>query len=171
MDSSSAQEAECMQPQAHENHQWLLQLVGDWDFEVDAQMEPDQPSQTMRGTESVRALGELWIIAEGEGEMPGGGTGQTRMTLGYDLQRGRFVGSWIGSMMTCLWVYDGELDAARQVLTLDTEGPGFGGQGKLERYQDVIELISADERVLRSRNLGEDGQWRQFMEARYRRRT
>jgi Protein of unknown function (DUF1579) len=29
----------------------------------------------------------------------------------------RFVGTWIGSMMTYMWVYDGELDRSERVLT------------------------------------------------------
>ena len=36
------------------------------------------------------------------------------MTLGYDPQKKRFVGTLIGSMMTHLWVYDGALDAGRR---------------------------------------------------------
>ena len=44
--------------------------------------------------------------------MPGGGTATTMMTLGDDPQKKRFVGTWVGSMMTYLSVYDGELDAA-----------------------------------------------------------
>lgn len=55
-------------------------------------------------TESVRSLGGLWILAEGQSEMPGGGAATTMMTLGYDAQKQRYVGTWIGSMRTCLWV-------------------------------------------------------------------
>ena len=36
-------------------------------------MEPGKPSEKSQGTECVRTLGGLWILAEGEGEMPGGG--------------------------------------------------------------------------------------------------
>ena len=61
--------------------------------------------------------------------MPGGGPATTLMTLGYDPEKKRFVGTWIGSMMTHLWIYDGALDAAGKVLTLDAEGPSFAGDG------------------------------------------
>ena len=47
------------------------------------------------------------------------------MTLGYDPVQKRFVGTFIGSMMTHMWIYNGTLDAAGKVLTLDTEGPGL----------------------------------------------
>ena len=59
--------------------------------------------------------------------------------------------------MTNLWVYEGALDSAERVLTLDTEGPSMAGDGRIAKYKDAIELRSRDERVLTSRMLGEDG--------------
>ena len=73
-------------------------------------------------------------------------------------------------MMAHLWVYDGSLDATGKVLTLDSEGPSMAGDGTLAKYQDVVEIVSHDHRVLRSRVLGEDGGWREFMTAHYRRK-
>jgi hypothetical protein len=104
--------------------------------------------------------------------MPGGGPATTVMTLGYDPQKKRYVGTWIGSMMTHLWVYDGELDAAGNALTLNSEGPSMapGSEGKMVKYRDVIEFKSDDHRVLTSHALGEDGEWSQFMTAHYRRK-
>ncbi|MBC6983212.1 DUF1579 domain-containing protein [Caulobacter sp. 17J80-11] len=150
-------------------HEWLQQLVGEWTFEAEARAGPDKPAETAKGRESVRSLGGLWIVAEGYGDMPGGGTGENVMTLGFEPTRGRFVGAWVGSMMTWMWVYDGRLDASGKVLTLDSEGPAFSGEGTA-KYQDVIEIVDPDTRLLRSRTLGEDGQWREFMVARYSRR-
>jgi hypothetical protein len=92
------------------------------------------------------------------------------MTLGYDPQRKRYVGTWIGSMMTPLWVYDGALDAAERVLALQTEGPSMAAEGRMAKYKDVIEFKSDDERVLTSHIQGDDGQWHGFMTANYRRK-
>ena len=103
-------------------------------------------------------------------EMPDGqGSMQTLMTLGFDPQRNRYVGTWIGSMMTHLWVYDGEMDADRRMLTLSAEGPSFAGDGKMNQYRDVIEIKGEGHRTLSSYRLGEDGNWAQFMTATYRR--
>jgi hypothetical protein len=154
--------------QPQKEHQWLHRLIGEWSFEVEAFMEPDQPTEKSTGTETVRSLGGLWVIAEGEGDLCGG-PASTIMTLGYNPQTQRYVGTWIGSMMTHLWVYDGELDAAEQVLTLHSEGPNMSGSGKMARYKDVIEFKSDDHRVMTSFGLGDDGQWHQFMTAHYRR--
>jgi hypothetical protein len=77
-------------------HQWLQQLVGDWSYEVEATMGPDQPIETSTGTERVKSLDGFWVVAEGQGEMCGD-TATTIMTLGYDPQKQRYVGTWVGS--------------------------------------------------------------------------
>ncbi len=156
------------EPQAE--HRWLQKLVGEWTCEGEATMEPGKPPAKWEGTESVRSLGGLWILAEGQGEMPGCGPATTIMTLGYDPAQERFVGTFIGSMMTHMWHYNGALDAAEKVLTLDTEGPSMTAEGRMAKFRDVIEIKSDDHRVLTSHMLGDDGQWRQFMTAHYRRR-
>jgi len=150
-------------------HQWLQKLVGEWTYETECHMGPDQPSK-FTGSEKVRSLGGLWIIAEGEGEMPGGGKANMIMTLGYDPQQKRYVGTWIGSMMTHLWVYDGSMDATGKILTLAAEGPSFTTEGKMGKYRDVIEIKTDNHRILSSHFLGDDGKWQQFMTAHYRRK-
>ena len=155
-------------PQAE--HRWLLRLVGDWTYQCECEMGPGQPPSVFEGRESVRALGELWTIGEGVGEMPGGGENRSIMTLGYDPAQQRFVGSFIVSVMTHLWPYRGTLDAAGKVLTLDSEGPSVAGDGTLAQYQDLIEFHSDDHRTLSSQVLGPDGTWTRFMVAQYHRR-
>lgn len=151
-------------------HKWLHKLVGEWTFETTAVVRGEQSASKHTGTESVRSLGDLWILAEGRGEMPGGGPATTLMTLGYDPAKERFVGTWIGSMMAYLWVYDGELDPTGHVLTLDAEGPSMAGDGKMAHYQDIIEFKDDDHRLLTARVKADDGQWRHFMTMELRRK-
>jgi len=150
-------------------HRWLERLVGEWTWESEAAMEPGKPPAKYTGTESVRSLEGVWVVCEGRGEMPGGGASTTIMTLGYDPARKRCVGTFIGSMMTFLWLYEGELDPAGSVLTLATEGPSPTDDGKTAKYRDVIEFKSNDHRTLTSNFLGDDGTWHQFMTSNYRR--
>ena len=150
-------------------HEWLRQLIGEWTSEAEATMEPGKPPETFKGTEKVRALGDFWILGEGQGEMPGGGLATMMLTLGYDPRTKRFVGTWVGSMMSHLWVYDGALDAAERVLTLNAEGPDMRAEGKMAKYQDIIEVKSPDHRTLTSQALGDDGTWHRFMTVNYRR--
>jgi hypothetical protein len=155
-------------PEPQKEHRWLQQLLGEWTFESECSMGPDQPPGTFTGSETVRSIGDLWTIGEGQGEMPGGGLATTIMTLGYDPAKKRFTGTFIGSMMTHLWIYDGALDAAGKVLTLDTEGPSFTDPAKMAKYQDMIEFLSDTHRTLSSQLLGDDGKWHKFMTAHYR---
>ncbi len=158
-------------PQPQSEHQWLQRLVGEWTFEGECQMGPDQPPMKSTGQESVRSLEGLWTIGEGSGEMPDGGECRSIMTLGFDPQIKRFVGTFVASVMTHLWPYNGTLDAAGKVLTLDSEGPSCTGDGTMAKYQDIIEFLSEDHRTLSSQFLGPDGQWVPFMKAHYRRKT
>lgn len=150
-------------------HDWLARLVGEWSAEMDCAMGPDQPRQKSRGKESVRSLGGLWTLGHGEGEMPDGTIGKTLMTLGFDPAKGRFVGSFVGSMMTHQWLYDGVLDEAGAVLTLDTEGPGMTGDGAISPYRDVVTMVDPDHRILSSYVPDGEGGWTEFMTAHYRR--
>ena len=170
MEASKTQQESTIKTEPQKEHRWLQKLVGEWTFEGEATMAPGKPPEKFKGTESVRSLGDLWILAEAEGECPGGGPATMMMTLGYDPQKERYVGTWIGSMMTHLWVYEGALDAAGRVLTLETEGPNMAAEGKMAKFKDVIELKSDDHRLLRSHMLGDDGKWHGFMTANYRRK-
>jgi len=156
-------------PKPGKEHQWLQQLVGEWTFEIECQMGPDQPPMISTGKEVVRSLGGLWTIGEGQNETPDGGISNSIMTLGFDPVSKRFVGTYIASVMTHLWPYNGTLDAAERVLTLDSEGPGFPGDGTIVKYQDMIEIIDENNRTLSSQTVGPDGQWVPFMKAHYRR--
>ena len=148
---------------------WLEQLVGEWTYESECSMGPDQPPMKTSGSDSVRSLGGMWVVCDSKCEMPGGGVGLTLMTLGYDPAKGRFVGTFVGSMMANLWVYDGELDAEEKKLSLHAVGPNMMEPGKTANFKDVIEIHSADHRTLSALVQGDDGAWVRFMTAHYRR--
>ncbi len=152
-----------MNTEPQKEHQWLQKLVGEWTYESDAPAEPGKPPAKYTGTESVRSLGGLWVQAEGRGEMPGGGAATMVLTLGYDPQKKRYVGTWIGSMMSHLWVYEGAVDVTGNKLTLHTEGPDMAVEGKTAKYKEVIEFKNEDHRVFTSQMLGEDGKWQALM--------
>src|SRR4051794_24495588 len=149
-------------------HDWLRRLVGEWTYEITPLL-PGHESERATGTERIRPIGGFWIVAEAQGQVPGGGQATSIMSLGYEPWTKRFTGTWIGSMMTHLWVYDGSLDPTERVLTLSCEGPSFEVEGKMTRYRDVIEIEGADLRTLTAHVLGEDGQWHQMVRTTYRR--
>ena len=152
-----------------QEHNWLQKLVGEWTYESVCNMGPDQPASKFVGRETVRSIGGLWVQCEGTGEMPGGGTATTVMTLGFDPVKKRFNGTFIGSMMTHLWLYDGGLNAEGTILTLDAAGPSFTAEATMANYQDIIEFMSDDHRMLSAQCQGDDGKWTRFMMAHYHR--
>lgn len=160
----------CKPAKPQKEHEWLTKLVGEWTYEAECMMGPDQPPMKNQGSETVRSLGGLWIVGEGTGRMPDGQPATMLITLGYNPTIGRYVGTWVGSMMTHMWVYDGEIDATGKVLTLNAEGPSFTDPAKTAKYQDIVELKSDDHRILRSQVLADNGEWVQFMIANYRRK-
>lgn len=158
-----------MQCEPVQQHKWLQKFLGEWTYEGSCGAMPDQPPMKYTGTEVVRAIGDLWIVGESRGEMPGGGEAKMILTVGFDPEKGRFVGSWIGSMMTHLWTYEGELDASQRVLTLNTEGKMPGATG-MSKFQDITEFKSDNERIFTARMLNGNGEWQQLMSTTYRRK-
>jgi uncharacterized protein YndB with AHSA1/START domain len=150
-------------------HGWLHRMLGTWRFETEAVVPPGQPPMRAEGIERVRSLGGFWVVGEGEGGIPGGsGTMRMVISMGFDPKARRFRGTWVGSMMPHMFVYDGALSEDGRTLTLDTEGPSFDGQGTA-RYRDIVEMVSDDHRLLRSEVQGPDGAWTVIMTGTYRR--
>ena len=149
-------------PEPTAEHRWLTRLVGTWTFAS----EPiaGQTMEEMAGTETFRALGALWV----QGETVGDGY-VNQMTLGFDPATGRFVGTFLASVMTHLWRYDGALDTDGQRLVLESVGPSMSDDGAMVLYRDEIVLLGPDERLLQSSFAAPDGSWTLFMRIRYRR--
>src|SRR5690606_8485414 len=114
----------------------------------------------LEGTESYRSVGALWVLGEAVGPTPDGGMSVSLTTLGWDPHKGRFVGTWVGSSMPSLWVYDGELDADGRALSLHSDGPAMDGTDALVPYKDVIEFIDDNTRSLTGHTKTADGRWK-----------
>lgn len=164
--AAPAQEAGMHEPaKPLEAHAWLDQLVGEWDVVGVADQGPDiQPAQ-MESTESVRKLGDLWVLAEMKSDMFG-----PLMTLGYDPKRACYVGTWVDSMQPVLWHYTGRLEENGRALVLEAEGPHMSDPDLTTQYRDTIRIKSPDHKHLTSSMRNEDGTWVDFMTADYKRR-
>lgn len=160
-------EVDQLPPPAKE-HQWLQQLVGEWESEVHVFV-PGQPVMTNKGTETVRAVGGFWTVSENKGSMMGSPfTGL--LTLGYDPASGKYIGTWIDSMSSTFWKYEGKLDESKTKLTLETTGPSCTDPTATAEYRETLELKGKDRKVFESHVKGPDGSWTQMMRIEYRRR-
>ncbi|ODS51841.1 MAG: hypothetical protein ABS36_18890 [Acidobacteria bacterium SCN 69-37] len=151
-------------------HQWLTRLVGDWTFSLPAPKIDDARVTTIEGTETYRALGPLWVIGDAVAPLADGGLSESRMALGWDPQRRRFVGTRILSTTPSLWVYDGEGDPDGRRLRLYTEGPATEGATHSEPLLDVIAFVDANSRTLTRHTKAADGSWTAVLTVEYRRR-
>jgi len=138
-------------------HEWLQRFVGEWEGDF------------ANSAESARMVGGLWMVADFKATVSGKPMAAI-MTLGYDPQKKKYVGTWIDTMTAYLWNYEGAVDAAGKVLTLDAEGPNPLAPGKTAKMRDAIEFKSNDHKVLTSSMLGDDGKWVTFMTINYKRR-
>jgi hypothetical protein len=154
-------------PKPSAEHKWLQRLVGDWTYQGEMKMGEEQHKSS--GTETIRAFGGMWTVGEMIGQMPG--TEQksvSNITLGYDLTKKKFVGTFVSDVMDFMWIYEGSLKG--DVLTLDCKGPSFKGDGKMADYQDIVEIKSDNEYTLSSQTKGDDGKWTKFMTMTFKRK-
>lgn len=151
------------------DHAWLKQLVGEWDIVFKMNVQPDQPPVESPGTDSVRALGDHWVIAEAKTTMMGAPYNGI-LSLGFNTQKKHFNGTWIDSFGGHMWVYKGTLNDAGDTLTLETEGPSLEAQGKTARYKEIIQITGKDTRTFTSSMEKSDGSWMRILSAEYRRK-
>lgn len=143
-------------------HQWLQQFVGDWVAESKATMVPGQPEIESKGTMKARSLGGIWIINELNAQMEGAEMTGIQ-TIGYDPATKKYIGTWVDSMTSHMWIYKGTLDASGKKITLEADGPNFMSPEKTTKFRDEYEFKTADQIIVTSSMLGEDGKWSTFM--------
>jgi len=158
----SAQEMPEM-PKPVKEHEWLAQLAGEWESTMKCEAEPGKVMEG-KSSEKARMLGGFWIVSEGQGEMMGGKFSSI-LTLGYDPEKKKFIGTWVDSMTSTMWQYTGTLDEATNTLTLESEGPSPMEPGKTCKFKEVIVIKDKDHKTFTSNIQGEDGKWKEMMTA------
>lgn len=148
-------------PQPRAEHAFLQKLVGRWRVSAEEMTDGED------WIEEVRSLNGIWFLAEGRGNMPGGAPAVTLLTLGHDSRTGRYVGSWIGTMMEHMWVYDGEMSEDGSTLSLYTTGPSFADPSVTQAFREQIIFTGKDSRIFTSSAKQPDGGWQTFMRADY----
>lgn len=166
---SAAQPPEEFFPAPVKEHDWLKQFAGEWTSESKASMGPGQPEMECNGTMSARMLGGFWTIVEMQGDMQGTQVNAV-MTVGYNVEKKTYIGTWVDSMQDHMWKYEGAVDDTGRKLVLEAEGPDFTQPGKTTKFRDAWEFKSADHIELTSAMLGPDGKWTTFMTGQIRRR-
>ena len=144
-------------PKPTAQHAWLEKFAGEWKVETEIHMVPGEEPVRGTGSESARMLGGFWVVGEGTGEMPGM-TMKWILTFGYDPKKEKYVGTWIDSMSSQRWEYEGTVDESGKILTLETEGYCPMEQ-KTCKFRSTVEFKSDDLRVFTEKKQAEDGSW------------
>lgn len=149
-------------------HDFFNDMIGEWTFEHSCNATADQPATPTSGKAVAKSYGGLWLIIECEGHAEPMGNWCSQFTLGYDPQKKCYHGTFVGSMMAHLWLYQGQVDESGKQLVLEVRGPKMAGEG-MANYRDIFEIVDRDHWILRSQIQGDDGSWTEFMEGHHRR--
>lgn len=165
--SSQAQVPEM--PKPTKEHELLAQFAGEWNATAETVAAPGQDSIKCEGTESAKLLGGFWLVSQGEANMMGTPV-KSLLTIGYSPATKKYTGTFVCTMDSTLWKYDGTMDEKGQKLTLETEGPSPTDPTKKAKFREVLELKDKDHKTFTSFMQGDDGQWLKIVTMEYRRK-
>lgn len=156
-------------PKPVKEHELLGQFAGEWDMAAETVPAPGQESIRCTGVESAKMVGGFWLVGQSESSMFGTPVSNV-LTIGYDPAKKKYIGTFLCSMDSTLWKYEGTMDDSGKKLTLETEGPSPLGDGKTAKFRETLELKDKDHKVFTSYMQTDDGQWMKIVTMEYRRR-
>jgi len=158
---ASAQEAKLYTPQPE--HKLLERLTGEWKFEKWSVPAEGSNPKTM-GTGDVRAemLGGFFVVCRWAGQLYGGDYIAVQ-TLGYDVAKSAYAGTWVDSVMSYQWQLNGSYESESNELVVRATGPGPDG-GTME-FRERHQFDSADSITITAQML-EGEKWVTFMTTR-----
>lgn len=143
-------------PKPRREHEWLRQFAGDWVVEAECYMNADHTPVSNKGIERIRSLGGFWLLVEVESDMMGKPF-QGIQTLGFDPAKGKFIGTWVDSLTSELWHYEGFLNKEWTELTLNSEGI-CPQTGALTKVRSVLAYKDMNHKIYSSYTVGKNGE-------------
>ena len=150
-------------------HEWLQRFEGEWETELEVMTAPGQPPLKVKATETIRRIGQFWILSEADTKPPAMPFARA-LAIGYDTAKKKYVGTWVDSNSTNIGRYEGTTDAAGSTLTLEGETPHPYDAVRMVKVREIIELKSQDEKVVTTSLQGDDGSWFTLVTAKARRK-
>jgi hypothetical protein len=147
-------------------HEWLMQLVGEWKVVSEMNM-PDGETAKGEGRETTRSLGGLFAQTQGGGKMPDGGEMEYHQIIGWDVSFKEYRATWYCNVSSHIWNYTCTLSEDGKTLTMDCKGPDFEKDGVTADYRDVMTIIDENTRTYTSSGQAPDGSWYEFMKSTY----
>lgn len=150
-------------PKPTKEHQWLKKFVGRWATTSKGVMAEGQPAMETTGTINSQMMGGFWVVNRMNAkvaEMSFRGI----QTVGYDVKKKKYVGTWIDSTNGSMWYYLGTIEKNGTMLVLEADGPDMVDPNKTTKYRDAYEFKSKDEIIVKSSMQKPDGTWFTFMD-------
>ena len=94
-------------PQPTAEHRLLKDHAGTWKVACQFYMDPSQPPMEVEATERIDMIGEFWTVSRYESNMMGAPFSGSA-TMGYEPSSGKFVSTWVDSMMPVLCTFSGK---------------------------------------------------------------
>jgi hypothetical protein len=156
------------QPLPGPHHAVLKDLEGTWDFVAVTYMDFGVTAVTNDGVAENRlVVNDLWLVTDFKTsilDVPYRG----HEILGFDVVKGRYVGTWVDSMSTSMMTSEGTYDEATRTLTLTMKGRD--GTGAEVVMKGITRFIDKDHHAWTAKLLLPDGEEIVTMEIRYERR-
>ena len=156
-------------PKPAKEHAALAKFAGEWEVKSECKMPGMEEPVVCTGSEIAKIVGGFWLVTHGDGDMMGMKM-QSILTLGYNPEKKKYVGTFLSSCDSTLWKYEGEMDASGKKLTLHTEGPLMTDPTKAGKYKEVLELVDKDHKTFTSYLIDENGKETKFVTMEYRRK-
>ncbi len=154
---ADAQESKLITPQPE--HALLRRFVGEWSFVKKAVPADGKSAIVGRGEISARMVGDFFALCQWKGDLYGTDF-EAVQTLGYSITKKQYVGTWIDSILSHLWHFEGEANKAGNKVVVIAEGPG-PGDGTAE-FKETYDFRSPDEIVITG-EMKQGNQWIPFM--------
>jgi hypothetical protein len=146
-------------PSPQKEHEWLKQYVGEWESDGEAMMGPDQPPAKLKGVESAAMVGGFWIVSRIDGGVVDVMPYQQVYTIGYDPEKGKYIGTIVDSMSSRVGLYyDGVADEKENKLVMYFDGP-TPDQSAQTTYRETTVMKTPDHKHFTSEMKLPDGSW------------
>lgn len=168
---SAVARAQFPPPEVTDEHKVLKRDVGVWDAEMKLWMTgPDEEPMVSKGTERNRMMGDLWLLSTFTADLGGQpftGHGQ----FGYDVNKKKFVATWVDSMTTHISLGEGSYDKSTDEMTMVMTGfdPSTGKEAKSKSVTKYVDRNTRQFTMYMQDPSGGD-KWVKSMEISYKRR-
>lgn len=155
---ASGQEEKLYSPQPE--HKLLERFAGEWTFErMSAPDDGSEPQNLGSGKVHAELLGGFFVVCRWTGSVYGADY-KAVQTLGFDVDKSVYAGTWVDSFMSYQWQLHGSLESNTKEFIVLASGPGPNGGTK--KYRERYQFESADSIAIVA-EMFEGDKWVTFM--------